>query len=44
MGAFLGLQGKEEAAAVRLFAHWARLFSQEPLRHGSGTEFGASRL
>jgi len=44
MGAFLGLQGKEEAVAVHLFARWARLFRREPLRHGTGVEFGASRL
>ncbi len=44
MGALLGLQGKEEAVAVRLFARWACLFRQEPLRHDTGIEFGASRL
>jgi len=44
MGAFLGLQGKEETVAVRLFACWAHLFRREPLRLGSGAEFGASHL
>jgi len=42
--AYLGLQGKEEAVAVRLFARWARPFRREPLRHGIGAEFGAPRL
>jgi len=41
---YLGLQEKEEAAAVRLFACWARLFRREPLRHRIGAGFVASRL
>jgi len=44
MGAFLGLQGKEEAVVVRLFARWARFFWREPLRHCISAEFGASGL
>ena len=43
-GTSLGLQGKEEAVAVRLFARWARLFRWEALRHCVGVEFGAPHL
>ena len=44
LGTYLGLQGKEEDAAVHLFARWSRLFRREPLRHCIGAEFVASRL
>jgi len=44
MNTYLGLQGKGKTAAVRLFAHWARLFRQEPLRHCTSAEFVASHL
>jgi len=42
--AYLSLQGKEEAVAVRLFARWARLFRREPLQHCTGAEFVAPGL
>ena len=44
MSTYLGLQGKEKAVAVRLFARWARLLKREPLQHCTGMEFVASRL
>jgi len=44
MGTYLGLQAKEKAVAVHLFARWARLFRREPLRHCIVAEFVASRL
>jgi len=44
MGTPLGLQGKEEAMTVHLFARWARLFRWVTLRHCAGMEFGASHL
>ena len=44
MYAYLGLRGKEGAAAVRHFARWACLFRRGPLRHCIGAEFIASHL
>ena len=41
---YLGSQGKERIAAIRLFALWARLFWWEPLGHCTGAGFVASRL